>query len=51
MTIWYQMRRWKISVKDLIVKGFGHSVGFNYIHNKLLALWKPAGRLDYVPLG
>ena len=37
--------------KALIVKVFGRSVGFNYIHNKLLALWKPAGRLDCVPLG
>ena len=33
------------------VKVFGRSVGFNYIHNKLLALWNPAGRLDCVPLG
>ena len=37
--------------RALIVKVFGCSVGFNYIHNKLLALWKPAGRLDCVPLG
>ena len=37
--------------KALIVKVFGRSVGFNYLHNKLLALWKPAGRLDCVSLG
>ena len=37
--------------RALIVKVFGRSVGFNYIHNKLLALWKPVGRLDCIPLG
>ena len=36
--------------KALIVKVFGRLVGFNYIHNKLLALWKPVGRLDCIPL-
>ena len=37
--------------KALIVKVYGRSVGFNYLHNRLLSLWKPAGRLDCVDLG
>lgn len=37
--------------RALIVKVFGHSVGFNFLHSKLLSLWKPARRLDYVALG
>ena len=37
--------------KTLIVKVYGRSVGFNYLHNRLLSLWKPAGRLDCVDLG
>ena len=37
--------------KALIVKVYGWSVGFNYLHNRLLSLWKPAGRLDCVDLG
>jgi len=37
--------------KALIVKVYGRSVGFNYLHNRLLSLWKPAGRLDFVDLG
>lgn len=36
--------------KTLIVK-VDWSVGFNYLHNILLSLWKPAGRLDYMDLG
>ena len=35
----------------LIVKVYGRSVGFNFIHNKLLSMWKPVGRLDCVGLG
>ncbi|KAF3942957.1 hypothetical protein CMV_030441 [Castanea mollissima] len=35
----------------LIVKVFGHSVGFTFLHNRLLSLWKPAGRLECVDLG
>ena len=37
--------------RALIVKVYGRSVGFNFIHNKLLSMWKPAGRLDCVGLG
>lgn len=35
----------------LIVKVFGCLVGFNFLHSKLLSLWKPVGRLDCVDLG
>lgn len=35
----------------LIIKVCGRSVGFNFIHNKLLTMWKPVGRLDCVGLG
>lgn len=35
----------------LIVKVFGRSVGFHYLHSKIMSLWKPAGRLDCVDLG
>nr|POE67861.1 hypothetical protein CFP56_62033 [Quercus suber] len=34
-----------------IVKVYGRSVGFNFIQARLLALWKPTGRLDCVDLG
>nr|POE57275.1 uncharacterized protein CFP56_01924 [Quercus suber] len=37
--------------KAVIVKVFGRSVGFTFLHNRLLSLWKPAGRLDCVDLG
>nr|POE60561.1 uncharacterized protein CFP56_66079 [Quercus suber] len=37
--------------KALIVKVYGRSVGLNFLHNRLLSLWKPAGRLDCVDLG
>ena len=37
--------------KALIVKVYGRSVGFNYLHNRLLSLCKLAGRLDCVDLG
>ena len=36
--------------RALIVKVYGRSVGFNFIHNKLLSLWKLARRLDCVGL-
>ena len=32
----------------LIVKVFGRTVGFHYLHSKVVSLWKPAGRLDCV---
>ncbi|KAL0002934.1 hypothetical protein SO802_016715 [Lithocarpus litseifolius] len=37
--------------RALIVKVYGRSVGFNFLQTRLLALWKPAGRLDCVDLG
>ena len=37
--------------RALIVKVYGRSVGFNFIHNKLLSMWKPARRFDWVGLG
>ena len=37
--------------KGLIVKVFGWLVGFNFIHSKLMALWKLIGRMDCVDLG
>ena len=36
--------------KALIVKVYGRAVGLNFLHSKLLSLWKPAGRLDCVDL-
>ena len=38
-------------VKALIVKVFGRDVGFHFLRDKLLAMWKLAGRLDCVHLG
>nr|XP_023918488.1 uncharacterized protein LOC112030039 [Quercus suber]POF02866.1 uncharacterized protein CFP56_10923 [Quercus suber] len=38
-------------VRALIVKVYGKSVGFNFLQSKLLALWRPASRLDCVNLG
>ncbi|XP_050264093.1 uncharacterized protein LOC126708343 [Quercus robur] len=37
--------------KALIVKVFGKTMGFNFLHAKLMGLWKPAGRVDKVDLG
>ena len=37
--------------KAIIVKVYGKSIGFNFLYNRLLSLWKPAGRLDCVALG
>ncbi|KAL0013035.1 hypothetical protein SO802_000104 [Lithocarpus litseifolius] len=36
--------------KALIVKVFGRKVGFNYLHSKLLSMWKPVGKMDFVDL-
>lgn len=36
--------------KAFIVKVYGRSVGFNFLHNRLLSMWKLAGRLDCVNL-
>lgn len=37
--------------KALIVKVFGKTVGFTFLQARLLALWKPVGRIDIVDLG
>ena len=37
--------------RAVIVKVYGKSMGFNFLQSKLLALWKPASRLDCVNLG
>ena len=37
--------------RAFIMKVYGWSVSFNFILAKLLALWKPTGRLDCVDLG
>ena len=36
--------------KALIIKVFGRSIGFNYLHSKILSLWKPKGKIDCVDL-
>uniref|UniRef100_A0A2N9IFC0 CCHC-type domain-containing protein n=1 Tax=Fagus sylvatica TaxID=28930 RepID=A0A2N9IFC0_FAGSY len=36
---------------SLIIKVFGRSVGFHFLHSRIMGLWKPAGRLDCVDLG
>ncbi|XP_023901062.1 uncharacterized protein LOC112012924 [Quercus suber] len=36
--------------RALIVKVYGRTVGFNFLQQKLFALWKLKGRLDYVDL-
>ena len=46
--------KWRIRkpwVSAFIVKVYGRTVGLNFIQARLLALWKPAGRLDVVDLG
>nr|XP_023901446.1 uncharacterized protein LOC112013276 [Quercus suber]POF20505.1 hypothetical protein CFP56_63171 [Quercus suber] len=37
-------------VHALIVKVHGRSVGFQFLHSKLMSMWKPAGRMDCVDL-
>nr|POE98982.1 uncharacterized protein CFP56_40197 [Quercus suber] len=34
----------------LIIKVYGRSVGFSFLHSKILSLWKPVGKLDCVDL-
>lgn len=38
-------------MKALVVKVYGRTVGFNFLNAKILALWKPLGRIDCVDLG
>ena len=35
----------------IIVKVVGRTVGFHFLRNRVMSLWKPAGRLDCVDLG
>ena len=35
----------------LIVKVFGKTVGFHFLHACIIDLWKPIGRMDCVTLG
>ena len=35
----------------LIIKVFGRTVGFHFLHAKVMSLWKPFGRLEFVDLG
>lgn len=34
----------------LIVKVIGRSVGFSFLHSKIMALWKPMGKIDCIDL-
>ncbi|XP_075651225.1 uncharacterized protein LOC142621755 [Castanea sativa] len=36
---------------SIIVKVFGRTVGFHFLHSKISSLWNPGGRLDVVDLG
>ena len=47
----FKQKIYKPWVRAFIVKVYGRSVGLNFIQVKLLALWKPASRLDCVDLG
>lgn len=38
-------------MKAFIMKVFRKTVEYNFLHAKLLSLWKPSGRLDMVDLG
>ena len=40
--------RWAHS---LIVKVHGRTVGFHFLHSRIMQLWKPTGRLDCIDLG
>ena len=40
--------RWAHS---LIVKVHGRTVGFHFLHSRIMQIWKPAGRLDCIDLG
>ena len=35
----------------LLVKIFGKTIGYNYLHSRVMGLWNPTGRVDYVGLG
>nr|XP_023884839.1 uncharacterized protein LOC111997033 [Quercus suber] len=40
--------RWAHS---LIIKVYGRTVGFHFLHSRIMQLWKPTGRLDCIDLG
>ncbi|KAL0002524.1 hypothetical protein SO802_016305 [Lithocarpus litseifolius] len=35
----------------LIVKVFGKTVGYHFLHSRITSMWKPIGRMDCVDLG
>ena len=35
----------------LIVKAFGKSVGFHFLHSRLTSMWKPSRKMDCIDLG
>ena len=35
----------------LIVKVYGRTVGFHFLQSRVMSIWKPVGRLDYVDWG
>lgn len=37
--------------KALIVKVIGRTVGYHFLHSRLVGMWKPTGKLDCVALG
>lgn len=37
--------------RALIVKVFGKAMGFHFLHSRLVNMWKPLGRMDYIDLG
>ena len=37
--------------KALIVKVYGRTEGYNYLHAKILSLWNPVGKIDCIDLG
>ena len=38
-------------LKALIVKVYGRTIGFNFLHSRIHSMWKPVGRLNCVDLG
>ncbi|KAL0000751.1 hypothetical protein SO802_014532 [Lithocarpus litseifolius] len=46
--------KWRIRdpwINSLVVKVYGRVVGYHFLQAKLLALWKPTGKLDFIDLG
>ncbi|OMP00874.1 Endonuclease/exonuclease/phosphatase [Corchorus olitorius] len=38
-------------IHSIIIKTYGKSVGYNYLYPKIMAQWKPKGRMDCIDLG